>query len=198
MNLTKIASKDNSQLYYFEKYLRYNFLQYSITIQTQKTNLIQSINFLSNDLGICYWTLDSGFVGASAWEDEDEVQRVSALSKHYTNQLAIKQMNEDFGIRVVKDILASTSDNYIKDICQKFCFNREKITFKSYKYSVVPALPSQKQKIEYVPFHKTCKKCGGLIFRNSIFCTKCGKRQGVHLFVKFIKKNWKTGHAFFK
>ncbi len=96
-------------------YLREDFIDRVIRITIDHAGRPLSIYFSSNTYGTCIWNNGMGITEVNRWEDEDSVQNISGLTRHYTALLLNGQMPTEYGRTIAADVLGALPDTKVRD-----------------------------------------------------------------------------------
>jgi hypothetical protein len=115
LTLTNIKDVPFGKKYVFASYLKTDYVDKSLVINTDtECNVIEMI-FSSNDYGIAEWESGVGIKDCHKWEDEDAAKDTSYLSRRYTAIISNGNVTVDYAInKIISDVL-----NHIED--KKFC-----------------------------------------------------------------------------
>lgn len=113
--LTNIREESYGKKYVFASYLRTDYVDKSLVINTDPKQNVMEMIFSSNDYGIAEWVKGKGIRDCHKWEDEDAAKDASYLSRRYTVIISNGNVTEDYAInKIISDVL-----NHIED--KKFC-----------------------------------------------------------------------------
>jgi hypothetical protein len=113
--LTNIKDEPYGKKYVFASYLKTDYVDKSLVINTDPDYNVMEMIFSSNDYGIAEWENGKGIKDCHKWEDEDAAKETSYLSRRYTAIISNGNVTEDYAInKIVSDVL-----NHIED--KKFC-----------------------------------------------------------------------------
>ena len=115
LTLTNIKDESFGKKFVFASYLKTDYVDKSMVINTDPDYNVLEIIFSSNDYGIAEWESDKGIRDCHRWEDESAAQEVSYLSRRYTAIISNGNVTEKYAInKIVTDVL-----NHIED--KNFC-----------------------------------------------------------------------------
>jgi hypothetical protein len=97
-------------------YLRQDFVDRVLKLNISSSNKIDTLYFSSNSYGTCYWENGRGIIDVHRWENEDNVQSMSKLSKHYTSLLLDGEMPDEYGLIIIDDVLIALDNDKIKEL----------------------------------------------------------------------------------
>lgn len=113
--LTNIRDESFGKKYVFASYIKTDYVDKSLVINTDPNLNVMEMIFSSNDYGIAEWVKGKGIRDCHKWEDEDAAKDVSYLSRRYTAIISNGNVTEDYAInKIISDVL-----NHIED--KKFC-----------------------------------------------------------------------------
>ncbi len=113
--LTNIKDQSYGKKYVFASYLKTDYVDKSLVINTDFNHNILEMIFSSNDYGIAEWVKGKGIRDCHRWEDEDAAKDVSYLSRRYTAIISNGNVTVDYAVnKIISDVL-----NHIED--KKFC-----------------------------------------------------------------------------
>jgi len=117
LKLKDFIIKGDVKTVIYASYLREGFAERSIQIKLNNSNNFQELYFNSNKYGSVIWKNKIGLTDCHYWETEDEAQKVSDLSRHYTSLLADGVANVDFARKlIIPDILSQLKNNKLSNI----------------------------------------------------------------------------------
>ena len=113
--LTNITDASFGKKYVFASYIKTDYVDKSLVINTDADCNVLEMIFSSNDYGIAEWAKGKGIRDCHKWEDEDAAKDASYLSRRYTAIISNGNVTEDYAInKIISDVL-----NHIED--KKFC-----------------------------------------------------------------------------
>ena len=135
----KTTEDDTSIKLYFTSYLRDDFVERSIVLSIDKDLLIQHIYFSSYKHGSVEWTNGVGLHECRLWENEDQAQSPTYLTRRYTTKLSNGIQDLNYAQKnILADLFKNMADKdfsqFISSIAAKKKysekFNYDKFTFK--------------------------------------------------------------------
>jgi hypothetical protein len=113
--LTNIIDEPDRKKYVFASYLKTDYIDKSLVINTDPEYNVENMIFSSNDYGIAEWESGKGIKDCHKWEDEDAAKASSSLSRRYTAIISNGNVTEEYAInKIVSDVLSHIED-------KKFC-----------------------------------------------------------------------------
>ena len=113
--LTNITDVSFGKKYVFASYLKTDYVDKSLVINTDPNHNVLEMIFSSSDYGIAEWIRGRGIRDCHKWEDEDAAKDASYLSRRYTAIISNGNVTEDYAInKIISDVL-----NHIDD--REFC-----------------------------------------------------------------------------
>lgn len=118
--LTNIKEESYGRKYVFASYLRTDYVDKSLVINTDPKQNVMEMIFSSNDYGIAEWVKGKGIRDCHKWEDEDSAKDTSYLSRRYTAIISNGNVTEDYAInKIISDVLNHIEDKKFSDVIFK-------------------------------------------------------------------------------
>jgi len=115
--LTNIKDVPFGKKYVFASYLKTDYVDKSLVINTDPNYNILEMIFSSNDYGIAEWVRGKGIRDCHKWEDEDAAKDVSYLSRRYTAIISNGNVTKDYAInKIISDVLNHIEDKNLCDL----------------------------------------------------------------------------------
>ena len=116
---TRSAPSGDGTKYYLEKFLREDFLEHGIILNTDSDSRLIGLSFNSHRLG----TANIGSrrkALAFRWEDETTSQARSQMDRHYTTITGVHEEDQTFANQVIEDVLGGIGNGYLREILDDF------------------------------------------------------------------------------
>ena len=125
LQLKKITHKGDKIQIQFVSYLREDFVGRILRLFIKNNKYIQQIHFSSNEYGTADWVNGDGIISCHRWEDEDSVQSLSKLSKHYPTLLLNGEASADYAINnIIPDVLDYFQDRKFAEYIHNIITNK--------------------------------------------------------------------------
>lgn len=108
--LNACLAEGDSTVLEFVSYLKSDYISRYMKMHVDAEG-VRRIYFMSNDFGTASWACDSGITEANRWENEDDLDRISFLSKNYQMPLLDGALTDSFALeKIVPDVLSHLID----------------------------------------------------------------------------------------
>jgi hypothetical protein len=131
LHFNKTVENEHEKKIYFVSYLREGFVERSLVIYIDKKNKLKTIYFSSYEFGSVEWINGNGLQEYRVWEDDEQAEASTYLTRRYTARLADGMADEQYAQeRIIPDVLENLAD---KDFSQ---FIRKIISKKRYRSKI--------------------------------------------------------------
>jgi hypothetical protein len=122
--LREITHNDDKTVFSYISYLKEDFVNKSLLITLDGAGHLCKLYFSSNDHGTLTWLSGRGIVEAHRWEDEDDLDGYSDVTRRFPSLMEDGFVSGDFALNsIVPDVLCELRDNelmcYIRETIQK-------------------------------------------------------------------------------
>jgi len=131
LHYEKTVENEHEKRVYFVSYLREGFVERSLVLYIDRKNRIKTIYFSSYEFGSVEWINGHGLQEYRVWEDDDQAEASTYLTRRYTARLADGMADEEYAQEsIVPDVLDNLAD---KDFAR---FIRKVISAKKFRHTV--------------------------------------------------------------
>ncbi|MDH4262582.1 MAG: hypothetical protein OEV78_05990 [Spirochaetia bacterium] len=143
MKLNKIIKKELGFEYIYSINYREGYLRASITIFTDLLNNLKSIKYVSTIFGVAQVDKNNHIEYGYLWENENEVEKLSYLSKHYTALFdnKVEAINDNQVNDIINDCLKCADDLNLINFIRKRGTIDEKNIFPDFEFSIENSEP---------------------------------------------------------
>lgn len=139
MRLSQIKEVENRRKFYFEEYLREDFVSRGLIVSLREDNSISSLSFNSTTFGTMTFDAEKGLTSCFGWESDDKLRSLSYISKHYKSHFINSSFNPDLAALIYSDIGSRLPDDQIKSAIDQFIVSpEEQVRLDLSDYSVEP------------------------------------------------------------
>jgi hypothetical protein len=143
MKLVTIESVGSSKVLTFTKSKSDGFILESITVTVNQNKRVFRIELQELKFGLCAFGPKGKLVYCEAWEQEEDAQSKSALSKHFTSILTKENRDTNYAKMIYENLDQSLEDNYLRYVLKEFIQLKKNVKFEADYYQIKPYLVNE-------------------------------------------------------
>ena len=115
MKLQKITKLKNGFVYLYGINSREDFLRAGVKVATNRDYLLTGLTFISSKYGIVVLNSDLKVLSCEVWETEDDITKVSYLTKSFPAFLSVSSDDPETAKAVIGDVLELADDELLSN-----------------------------------------------------------------------------------
>ena len=131
-----IVENEHEKKIYFVSYLRADFVERSLVLYVDKDNKLKTIYFSSYEFGSVEWINGHGLQEYRVWEDDEQAEAPTYLTRRYTTRLADGMADEQYAQKsIIPDVLDNLVDKDFSQFIRRIISrkrHRNKIDFNTF------------------------------------------------------------------
>ncbi len=143
MKLVTIESVGSSKVLTFTKSKSDGFILESIKVTVNQNKRVLRIELQELKFGLCAFGPKGKLVYCEAWEQEEDAQSKSALSKHFTSILTKENRDTNYAKKIYENLDQSLEDNYLRYVLKEFIQLKKNVKFEADYYQIKPNLVNE-------------------------------------------------------
>ncbi len=113
MKLRATTKLDDGFEYLFEHAANGRFVNHAVFLRVDGQGRVVKLRLNSARFGLAVWESEKGLVECRAWESDDELERLSYVSKHYQAPLMGAEKDAEYARGILDDCLAAARNRYL-------------------------------------------------------------------------------------
>ncbi len=133
LHFNKTVENEHEKKIIFVSYLREGFVERSLVLYSDKKNKLKTIYFSSYEFGSVEWINGTGLQEYRVWEDDEQAEASTYLTRRYTARLADGMADEQYAQEsIIPDVLENLADKDFSQLIRRVISRkryRKKIDF---------------------------------------------------------------------